>query len=67
MKQVKNIVAVVEDKIENLNKTKTKNSAKYKRNIQDLWNTIKRPNLQITDIEEVDAVQVKGIDKYSIK
>jgi hypothetical protein len=67
MKQVKNIVAVVEDKIENLDKTKTKNSAKYKRNIQDLWNTIKRPNLQITDIEEVDAVQVKGIDKYSIK
>jgi hypothetical protein len=30
--------------------------------MKDLWDTIKRPNLQIMGIEEEKEVQAKGID-----
>jgi hypothetical protein len=35
---------------------------KYEWNMQDIWNTTKRPNLQIKSIEEGEEVQTKGID-----
>jgi hypothetical protein len=35
---------------------------KYKWNMQELCNSIKRPNLQIKDIEEGKEVQAKGIE-----
>jgi hypothetical protein len=35
---------------------------KYKRNMQDLWDTIKTPSLEIMGIEEEKEVQTKGIN-----
>jgi hypothetical protein len=37
------------------------------RNIHELTNSIKRPNLRIIGIEEVEEVQAKGIPKILIK
>jgi hypothetical protein len=36
---------------------------KYEWNMQDVWDTIKRPNLQIMGLEEGEEIQTKGIDK----
>lgn len=36
-------------------------------NIQDLWDTIKRPSLWICGVEEGTEIQTKGIKTYSIK
>jgi hypothetical protein len=33
---------------------------KYEQNIQDLCNTIKRPNLQIMDTEKIEELQAKA-------
>jgi hypothetical protein len=35
---------------------------KYEWNKQDIWDTMKRPNLWIMGIEEVEEIQTKGID-----
>jgi hypothetical protein len=35
---------------------------KYKWNMQDIWDTMKRPNLQIMGIEEGEMIQTKGTD-----
>jgi hypothetical protein len=54
----------MEDKVEELqysDKDKEKILLKYKQYMQDLWETIKRPNLQIVGIEEGEMVQAKGI------
>jgi hypothetical protein len=52
------------DKVEELNqkvKEQEKSLRKHEWNIQDIWNTIKRPNLQIMGTEE-EEMQTKGID-----
>lgn len=55
------------DVLENSNKGKEKRMEKYEQNIQDLWHTSKRPNLEITSVEEREEVQAKGTEMYSIK
>jgi hypothetical protein len=35
---------------------------KYKLDLEELWDTIKRPKLQIMDIEQGDKIQTKFID-----
>jgi hypothetical protein len=35
---------------------------KYEWNMQDIWDTMKRPNLQIMGVEEREEIQTKGID-----
>jgi hypothetical protein len=35
---------------------------KYKWNMQDIWDTMKRPNLQMMGVEEGEKIQAKGID-----
>jgi hypothetical protein len=35
---------------------------KYKWNLQDIWDTMKRPNLWITGVEEGEEIQTKVID-----
>jgi hypothetical protein len=57
----------LEDKIDIKEKTEEpldKRLKKCKRKMQKINNSIKRPNLQIMDIKEGEAVQAKG--KYNI-
>jgi hypothetical protein len=59
--QVENRVPETEDKVEEQDQTvkeHVKMLRKYKWNMTDTWNTIKRPNLQIMGIEET-----KGVNK----
>jgi hypothetical protein len=53
--RLKNRVSGIEDKVEELDqldKVKEKILGKYEQNMQDLWDTIERPNLQITGTEK---------------
>jgi predicted nucleic acid-binding Zn-ribbon protein len=62
MKQVENRVSGIKDKIEKLDhsgKDKVKILRKYEQNLQELWDTLKRP---ILSIEEGEGMQVKGIE-----
>jgi hypothetical protein len=36
-------------------------------NMQDIWDTMKRPNLWIMGVEEGEEIQTKGTDTYSIE
>jgi hypothetical protein len=40
---------------------------KYEWNMQDIWNTMKRPNLLLVGIEEGEELQIKAWITYSIK
>jgi predicted nucleic acid-binding Zn-ribbon protein len=63
LEQVKDGVSELEDKIEIKEKAKellVKQLKNCERNIQELSNSIKRPNLRIMGIEE-EEVQTKGI------
>jgi uncharacterized coiled-coil protein SlyX len=65
VEQVENRVSGTEDKVEELNQTIKDHKRmlrKYEWDMQDIWDTIKRPNLQIMGIEEGEEIQTKGID-----
>jgi hypothetical protein len=60
----------MEDKVEELDQTVKDHERmlrQYERNMQDTWDTMKIPNLQIMDVEEGEEVQTKGTDNYSIE
>jgi chromosome segregation ATPase len=64
LEQVEDRISELEDKIEIKGKTEellVKQLKTYKRNMQELTDSIKRPNLRIVDIEEREEVQAKGI------
>jgi uncharacterized coiled-coil protein SlyX len=66
VEQVENRVSGTEDEVEELDQTvedHKKVLRKYEWNMQDVWDTIKRPNLQIMHIEEGEEIQTKVIDK----
>ena len=56
-------ISGIEETIEEID-TPVKENAKYKKfltqNIQEIWDTMKRPNLRIIGIEEVEDTQFKG-------
>jgi hypothetical protein len=56
------IILGLEDKdiMEKTDEYIEKRMKNYERNMQELYNSIKRPNLQIMDIEGGEEVQVKG-------
>jgi hypothetical protein len=61
---VEDRISELEDKIEIKGKTEellVKQLKTYERNIQELTNSIKRPNLTIMGTEEGEEVQAKGI------
>jgi hypothetical protein len=67
-KQVENRVSETENKVEELDQTEKDHKrmlTKYEWNMQDIWDTMKRPNLWIMDIEEGEEIQTKGIDNLS--
>jgi hypothetical protein len=55
----------MEDKVKELEQTVKDHERmlrKHKWNMQDIWDTMKRPNLQISGIEEGKEIQAKGTD-----
>jgi hypothetical protein len=61
---VEDRISEIEDKIEIKEKTEEilfKQLKSYERNMQELTNSIKRPNLRIMSIERGEEVQAKGI------
>jgi prefoldin subunit 5 len=68
VEQIENWVSGTEDKVEELDQTikdHEKMLRKYERNRKDIWDTMKRQNLQIMGIGE--EKQTKGTDTYSIE
>jgi chromosome segregation ATPase len=64
LEQVEDRISELEDKIKIKEKTEkqlVKQLKTYQRNMQELTNSIKRPNLKIMGIEEREEVQTKGI------
>jgi septal ring factor EnvC (AmiA/AmiB activator) len=64
LEQVEDRTSELKDKIEIKEKTEEildKQLKSSERNMQELSNSIKRPNLRIMDIEEGEEVQAKGI------
>jgi hypothetical protein len=64
LEQVEDRISEPEDTMEIKGKTEgllVKQLKTCKRNMQELINSIKRPNLRIMDIEEGEEVQAKGI------
>jgi uncharacterized coiled-coil protein SlyX len=68
VEQIENWVSGTEDKVEELDQTikdHEKMLRKYECNRKDIWDTMKRQNLQIMGIGE--EKQTKGTDTYSIE
>jgi chromosome segregation ATPase len=64
LEQVEDRISELEDEIEIKGKTElllVRQLKTYERNMQELTDSIKRPNLRITGIEEREEVQAKGI------
>jgi hypothetical protein len=64
IEQAEDRISEHEDKIEIKGKTEElfiKQLKTYERNMQELTNSIKRPNLRIMGVEEGEEVQAKGI------
>jgi hypothetical protein len=65
VEQVENRTSGTEDKVEELDqavKNHEKILRKYEWNMQDIWDTMKRPNLHIMGIEQGEEIQTKGTD-----
>jgi phosphatidate phosphatase PAH1 len=70
LEQVEDRISELKDKMKIKEKAKellVKQLKSCKRNMQELTNSIKRPNLRIMGIEEGEEVQAKGFVIYSIK
>jgi hypothetical protein len=54
----------MEDKVEELDQTVKDHERmlRYEWNMQVIWDTMKRPNLQIMGVEEGEEIQTKGTD-----
>jgi hypothetical protein len=60
--QTEEIILQMEDKMEEIlhaNNYKEKNT--HESHIQELWNTVRRPNIRIHGVEEGAEIQTKGI------
>jgi chromosome segregation ATPase len=69
LEQAEDIISELEDKMEIKGKTEeplVKHLKSYERNMKELTNSIKRPNLRIMSIEG-EEVQAKGIHNISNK
>jgi chromosome segregation ATPase len=68
LEQAEDRISELEDKMEINRKTKeilVKQLRNCEKNMQEFNNSIKRPNLRITGIEEGEEVQAKGIHNIS--
>jgi hypothetical protein len=65
VEQVENRVSGMEDKVQELVQIVNDHERmlrKYEWNIQDIWDTMKRPKLWIMGVEEREEIQTKGTD-----
>jgi uncharacterized coiled-coil protein SlyX len=70
VEQVENRVSGTKGKVEELDqivKEHEKILRKYEWDMQDIWDTMKRPDLLTMGIEEGEEIQTKGIDNLSNK
>jgi hypothetical protein len=61
VEQVENSVSGMENKVEELDQTVRDHERKYEWNMQDIWDTMKRPNLWIIGVEEGEEIQTKEL------
>ena len=65
IQEIEERILVVEDSLEDI-QSSTKKNIKYNKsltqNIQEIWDTMKRPNLRITGIEEAEEILIKGTE-----
>jgi hypothetical protein len=60
----------MEAKVEKLHQTvkdHERRLRKYEWDMQDIWDTMKSPNLQIMGVEEEEKIQTKALATYSIE
>jgi hypothetical protein len=65
VEQVESTVSGMGEKVEELDQAVKDHEImlrKYSWNMQDIWDTTKRPNLSIMSIEEGEKIQTKGTD-----
>jgi prophage DNA circulation protein len=65
VEQVKSRVSGMENKVEELDQTVKDHERMlriYEWNVQDIWDTMKRPNLQTMGVEAKQEIQTKGTD-----
>jgi septal ring factor EnvC (AmiA/AmiB activator) len=70
LEQAEDRISELEDRMEIKGKTEellVKQLKTYERNMQELTDSIKRPNLRLMGIEEGEKVQAKGFVIYLIK
>ena len=70
IQEMEDRISGVEDTIEEIDSL-VKENVKYNKflaqNIQEIWDTMKRPNLRIIGIEEGEELQLKAQKTYSTK
>ncbi|KAL6088433.1 hypothetical protein STEG23_022858 [Scotinomys teguina] len=65
IQEMEDRISNVEDTIEEIDssvKENTKSKKVIKQNVQEIWDTMKRPNLRIMGIEEGEEYQLKGTE-----
>ena len=65
MQEMEERISGIENTIEEIDllvKENIKSNKFLPQNIQEIWDTVKRPNLRITEIEEVEELQLKGTE-----
>ena len=65
IQEIEERISGAEDSIEEIDslvKENTKSNKFLTQNIQEIWNTIKKPNLRIIGIEEGEELQIKGAE-----
>jgi hypothetical protein len=70
VEQVENKVSGTEDKVEEWDQTVKdyeRMLRKFEWSMQNIWDTMKRPNLWIMGVEEEEETQTKGTDNYSVE
>ena len=63
IQEIEERVSDTEDTVEEINsliKEQNKSNKFLTKNIQEIWDTMKRPNLRIIGVEEVEDLQLKG-------
>ncbi|KAL6039065.1 hypothetical protein STEG23_008290 [Scotinomys teguina] len=65
IQEMEDRISNVEDTIEEIDSTvkeNTKTKKAIKQNVQEIWDTMKRPNIRIIGIEEGEEYQLKGME-----
>ena len=70
IQEIEERISDTEDTVEEINsliKEQNKSNKFLTQNIQEIWDTMKRPNLRIIGVEEGEELQLKGFKKKAVK